>query len=179
MHPCLELYFIHVNTDVIMKSCQCITPVREGTSIDPLLSGKLKLLSSFLWLILVLEFLVFGGGDGKHQWYLGVNALDTYCGAGIYSFLSTGPFVTVSSIFHRAEYKGKVCMCSATLSCLTLWDPMDCGPPGSSVHGIFQARILEWLAISFSSGSSWSRNWTRIFCIGRQILNPWVTWEAL
>ena len=38
-------------------------------------------------------------------------------------------------------------------SCLTLCDPMDCGPPGSSVHGIFQARILEWVAIPFSRGS--------------------------
>ena len=37
---------------------------------------------------------------------------------------------------------------------LTLCDPMDCSPPGSSVHGIFQARILEWVAISFSRGSS-------------------------
>ena len=35
----------------------------------------------------------------------------------------------------------------SALLCLTLWDPMDCGPPGSSVHGIFQARILEWVAI--------------------------------
>ena len=39
-------------------------------------------------------------------------------------------------------------------SCPTLGDPMDCSPPGSSVHGIFQARILEWVAISFSRGSS-------------------------
>ena len=39
-------------------------------------------------------------------------------------------------------------------SCTTLWDPMDCSLPGSSVHGIFQARILEWVAISFSRGSS-------------------------
>ena len=38
-------------------------------------------------------------------------------------------------------------------SCLTLSDPMDCSPPGSSVHGIFQARVLEWVAIAFSSGS--------------------------
>ena len=38
--------------------------------------------------------------------------------------------------------------------CLTLWDPMDCSLPGSSVHGIFQARVLEWVAISFSRGSS-------------------------
>ena len=39
-------------------------------------------------------------------------------------------------------------------SCLTLYDPMDCGPPGSSVHGILQARILEWVAIPFSVGAS-------------------------
>ena len=38
--------------------------------------------------------------------------------------------------------------------CLTLCDPMDCGPSGSSVHGILQARMLEWVAISFSRGSS-------------------------
>ena len=35
-------------------------------------------------------------------------------------------------------------------SCLTLHDPMDCSPPGSSIHGIFQARVLEWVAIAFS-----------------------------
>ena len=42
---------------------------------------------------------------------------------------------------------------SVTQSCLTLCDPMDCSPPGSAVHGILQARILEWVAISFSRGS--------------------------
>ena len=42
--------------------------------------------------------------------------------------------------------------------CLTLCDPVDCSPPGSSVHGIAQARILEWVAISFSRGSSQLRN---------------------
>ena len=41
--------------------------------------------------------------------------------------------------------------CSVAQSCLTLSDPMDCGPPGSSVHGIFQARVLEWGAIAFSN----------------------------
>ena len=45
-------------------------------------------------------------------------------------------------------------------SCLTLWDPMDCSPPGSSVHGIPQARILEWVAISLSRGSSQPRDGT-------------------
>ena len=42
------------------------------------------------------------------------------------------------------------CYCSVTQSCLTLCDPMDCSPPGSSVHRIFQARVLEWGAIAFS-----------------------------
>ena len=51
-----------------------------------------------------------------------------------------------------------------TQSCLTLCDPMDCNPPGSYVHGTSQARTLEWVAISFSKGSSQSRNQTHISC---------------
>ena len=57
--------------------------------------------------------------------------------------------------------------------CPTLCDTMDYNPPGSSVHGIFQARILEWVAIPFSRGSSLPRDWTRISyvsCIGRWVL---------
>ena len=61
-------------------------------------------------------------------------------------------------------------------------DPMDCSPPVSSVHGILQARILEWVAISFSRGSSQTRDSThsscRISCIGRWILYHWTTREA-
>ena len=72
--------------------------------------------------------------------------------------------------------------CSQTRVCaqlyLTLCEPMDCSPPGSSVHGISQARILEWVAISFSRGSSPFRDWTHVFCIGRQILYHWATLEA-
>ena len=48
-----------------------------------------------------------------------------------------------------------------TQSCLPVCDPMACGPPGSSVHGISQARILEWVAIAFSRGSFQPRDWTR------------------
>ena len=48
---------------------------------------------------------------------------------------------------------------------LTLCDLMDCSPPGSSVHGILQARILEWVAIPFSRRSSWSMDWTHVSCI--------------
>ena len=58
---------------------------------------------------------------------------------------------------------------------------MDCSPPGSSVHGISQARILEWVAISYSRGSSWPRDQTHISyisCIGRWILYCWAIKEA-
>ena len=55
----------------------------------------------------------------------------------------------------------------------TLLDPMDCGPPGSSVHGILQARILEWVAISFSRGSS-LLNPHVLHC--RRLLYHWATW---
>ena len=68
-----------------------------------------------------------------------------------------------------------------TQSCLTLCDPMDWSPPGSSVHGIFQVRILEWVAMPSSRGFSWPRDQTCISCvscIGRQILYCWTTWEA-
>ena len=57
-----------------------------------------------------------------------------------------------------------------TQSCPTLCDPMDCSLPGSSIHGIFQAKVLEWVAIAFSRGSSQPRTRTHISCIGRQIL---------
>ena len=65
-------------------------------------------------------------------------------------------------------------MCAKLLQlCLTLWDPLDCSPPGSFVHGILQARILEWVAISYARGSSRPSDWTHISfisCISRQIL---------
>ena len=66
-------------------------------------------------------------------------------------------------------------------SCLTLCDAMDCSPPGSSVHGILQARILEWVAIPFSRASSCPRDWTRISYvswIGRGFFTTSATWEA-
>ena len=69
----------------------------------------------------------------------------------------------------------RLCVCSVVLSCPTLCDPMDCTLPGSSVHGIFQTRILEWVAISFSRGSSWPKVISSISCVGRWILYSWAT----
>ena len=55
---------------------------------------------------------------------------------------------------------------------------MGYSPPGSTVHGISQARILEWVAISFSRRSSQLRDRTHVSCTGRWILYHWATWEA-
>ena len=63
-------------------------------------------------------------------------------------------------------------------SCLTLCDPMDCSLPGSSLHGILQARILEWAAISFSRGSSRLGDRSRVPCIAGRCFNLWATREV-
>ena len=68
---------------------------------------------------------------------------------------------------------GNFTVCILAQSCLTFCNPVNCSPPGSSVHGIFLARILEWVAISFSNsetGSSQLRDWTHIPFILRRIL---------
>ena len=63
-------------------------------------------------------------------------------------------------------------------SCLTLCDPMDCSPPGSSVHGIFQAAVLEWVAIFFSRGTSQPRDRTRVSRTAGKHFTLWATREA-
>ena len=78
-----------------------------------------------------------------------------------------------------ASYLFYMCMCAKLLqSCLTLCDPMDCSPPGPNVHGVFQARILKWVAMPFSRGSSWSRDRTQISCTGGRFFTTSATWEA-
>ena len=72
-------------------------------------------------------------------------------------------------------------LCVLGSACLTLCDPMNCSSPGSPVAWISQGKILEWVAISSSRGSSWPRDRTRVSCVscfGRRILHHWATWEA-
>ena len=83
-----------------------------------------------------------------------------------------------TDITNQSLHTFLLCACSVAQLCPTLRDPMDCRPPGSSVHGISQARTLEWVTISFSGGSSWLRNQTGICCLGRWILYHWATWKA-
>ena len=80
------------------------------------------------------------------------------------------PFLSIVVILYMCA-----CMCAKSLqSCSTLWDAMDYSPPGYSVHGILQARILEWVAISSSRGSTWPRDLrtpeSYVSCIGRRCL---------
>ena len=71
-----------------------------------------------------------------------------------------------------------VCVCYS-LSCAQLCDPMDCTLPGSSVHGILQARILEWVAIPFFKRSSWPRDQTQVPWVTDRFFTIWSTREAL
>ena len=65
-----------------------------------------------------------------------------------------------------------------TQSCPTLCNPMDYSLPGSYIHGIFQARVLEWVAISFSRGYSWPRDWTQVSRIAGRGFTIWATREV-
>ena len=89
--------------------------------------------------------------------------------------------IYLSSIYSHQNVNSGKAIHVCVQSCPTLCDPMDCNPPGFSVHGIFQARILEWVAISYSKGSSQPRDQTCISCIScisRQILYHYTIWEA-
>ena len=93
-------------------------------------------------------------------------------------------WLTISALKYSssASYKIVTCACSVAQSCLTLCDSVDWRPPGSSVHGILQARILECVAISSSKESSLPRDRTHISCIGRQIQSgifPPKSWDPL
>ena len=69
-------------------------------------------------------------------------------------------------------------VCMSHQSCLTLCDPVGYSPPGSSVHGIFQARILEWVAIPFFKGSSQSRDQNQVSRIAGRFFTIWATREV-
>ena len=96
------------------------------------------------------------------------------------NFWQSSPLVRGESQFPCWKRTFLSCSYLVPKSCPTLWEPMDCSLPGSSVHvhRTTQARMLEWVALSFSRGSSWARDWTCISCIDRQILHHWAFREA-
>ena len=77
---------------------------------------------------------------------------------------------------HKYIWKSEVKVLVAQL-CLTFYNLMDCSPLGSSVHGISQARMLKWVAIHFSRGSSWTRDRTWVSCNAGGFFTVWATRE--
>ena len=84
---------------------------------------------------------------------------------------------TATNAFSHSQ-NGSVPFSSVAQSCLTLCDPVDCSLPGSSVHGIFQTIVLEWIAISFSRGYSWPRDRTQVSRILDRRFTVWATRES-
>ena len=81
----------------------------------------------------------------------------------------------------KVSSKGCVCVCVCVYvlvvqSCPTLCDPMNCSLPGSSVYGILQAKILEWVATTFSRESSQPRDWTQVSHIAGRFFTIWTIW---
>ena len=121
------------------------------------------------------------GSEATQYWLPGISFLKRWRGGGG-SFQLQLRVALFPRMFHWAFDVLCVCMWAEFLSCVPLCHPMDCSPPGSYVHGISQAKVLKWVAISFSRGSSRLRDGTHISCISfidRRILYPWATREAL
>ena len=105
------------------------------------------------------------------QRFMNVSSWDAY-GFLIYTLIifQSGKYYF---LFHCIIWRSEVAQ-----SCVTLYSPMDCSFSGSSVHGIFQARVLELLAISFFRGSSWPGIWTWVSHIAGRCFTLWATREA-
>ena len=155
---------IELTYDLEVHFCSCLETLGASllteTAPGPILGGprseQLDTLGTNIIIPLTLK------GQMWAFWWLNS---DAYNGGQKYSYLST---VVCSRI-----YASRVPFPCAKLfpSCLTLCDPMDCSPPGSSVHGILQARILGWVVTPSSRGSSWLRDRT---CVSYSPLH----WQA-
>ena len=95
------------------------------------------------------------------------------CFTGIIQFSKTIKNTTTTTTTNPKLSTTWLFVISVAKACVTLCDPMDSSPPGSSVHEISQTRILEWVAISFPRGSCQPRDWTCVSCTGKQNLYHW------
>ena len=90
-----------------------------------------------------------------------------------FSYIPTSVYIITDIYVLRIYYM----LVLVAQSCPTLYHTMHCSPPGSSVQGILQARILEWVAIPFSRGSSQARDWTWVHCIAHWFFTIWANGE--
>ena len=110
--------------------------------------------------------------DFSHLFHVERNGFRTYWGnyahpcADVHIHMYTHTHAHTTMKYHT---------CSVAKLCSILCDPRNYSPPDSSVHGISQARILEWVVMTLSRGSSWPRDRTLVSCIDSWILDCWVT----
>ena len=135
-----------------------VPPALQQASANPCLHQRLLGPHGLVWVSLFWGHCSFLLGPGAH---------------GVLFVLSTNLFPQSCVSSHSSEWVSEVAQ-----SCLTLCHRMDYSLPGSSVHGILQARILKWVAISFSRGSSQPRDWIQVSCIVGRRFTIWATREA-
>ena len=123
----------------------------------------------------------FGGSDNSFHRFVFTPHQAWHAAILFYSFhAGSALWCGLSSVCWSQLWEWAVCMHAQSLSHVLLFcNPENCSPPGSSLRGIIQERILEWVVTSSCSGSSQPRDWTCISCIGRQIPYHWATWESL
>ena len=95
---------------------------------------------------------------------LWITEIEIKCSKKVCMFFSYLSNPVLFKVLQRNK-TNSMCVCLLTKSCLTLGNPMDYSLPSSSVHGISQARTLEWVVISFSRGSSRLKDWTQVSCM--------------
>ena len=106
------------------------------------------------------------------------SSLEMHYGRGFQGWRRFGRCSLLSSFLRVAIHISILKIAGCSVAQLSLCGPMDCSPPGSSIHGILQARILEWVATYYSRASSQPKDWTHVFCIADRFFTTRTNWEA-
>ena len=117
---------------------------------------ELPMHAKYTWVAWVIRWNVRPAADMQVSLFGRITFLPSWC-------KHWNHMVSLCTHILSASFKDNLCVCVGSVVSNSS-DPMDCGQPGSSVHGIILTRILEWVAISSSRGSSQPRNWTCILC---------------
>ena len=193
------MWYIHTTiieywASLVAQTVKCLPAMRE-TQVqflgweDPLEKEMAIHSSTLAWKILWMEepdrLQSTGLQRVRHDWVTSLTPETFriyYISVSHYDFNALQVISSLFFLFWFSHYVYATPKCpmwsEVTQSCPTLCDPMDCSLSGSSVHGIFQARVLEWVSISFSRGSSWLRDQTRVSRIVGRHFTVWATREV-
>ena len=153
----------NVILDLLNMKCQWYILLKTDTYLELKLRGEDWV--KYIHLKVSVTYISFKGNE---SWVLEGNLSWLFLRSSRHKWSSKSwvQFTPTQHIWEAGKIlRGCTCARSVTQSCLTLCDPMDCSSPGSSVHGMFQPRMLEWVVISYSRGSSPPRDRTLVFCI--------------